>query len=166
MKTIAYIIFLCMTFGVSAVYAQSKADKIFDTFKNKPGVTYFAFTKDMKDAFDINLGDEGKEIKGDLHEIRLLSYNPAKGKLNSEEFLKELADMLPGSYKKLVTGGDGDDGAEIRMLGNEKKASEFHVFIKNGNHEGLCFLISFYGDFLMDDAEGIKRIGTNLSLDL
>lgn len=166
MKTIAYIIFLCTAFSGSVADAQSKADQIFDTFRNKPGVTYFAFTKDMKDAFDINLEDEGKEIKGDLHEIRLLSYNPAKGKLDGEGFLKRAVYMLPGSYKQLVTAGSGDDDAEIWMLGNKKKASEFHVFVKNGNHEGMCFLISFYGDFFMDDAEGIKSIGTSLSLDL
>lgn len=166
MKTVTYIVLLCLAFGVSGAYAQRRADQIFDTFRNEPGVTYFAFTKEMKDAFDINLEDEGKEIKGDLHEIRLLSYNPAKGKWDGDGFIKSAERMLPGSYKQLVTGSDGDDDAEIWMLGNKKKASEFHVFVKNENHEGICFLISFYGDFFMDDADGIKNIGTSLSLDL
>jgi len=163
MKTIASVVLLCLVFSLSGVYAQSRADQIFDTFRNKPGITYFAFSKDMKDAFNIDLEDEGEEIKGDLNEIRLLTYNPAKGKLSSDGFMKKAIDMLPESYKHLKT-DDGD--AEIWMLGNKKKASEFHVFIANKEHDGLCFLISFYGDFFMDDAEGIKNMGTSLSVDL
>lgn len=75
MKTdlIKYFLFSALVLRTSVLRAQSKADRIFDTFRNKPGVTYLAFTKDLKDAFHINLEDEGKEIKGDLHEIRLLS---------------------------------------------------------------------------------------------
>lgn len=159
------IVFVFLISGTYSLSAQSKSDKIFDTFRNKPGVSYFAFTKEMKDAFDINLEDEGKEIKGDLHEIRLLSYNPAKGNLNAGSFMKKATDMLPAaSYEHLIS-ADQDNDAEVWMLGNKKKASEFHVFVAGKEQEGFCFLISFYGDFFVDDVEGVKELGTHLSLD-
>lgn len=167
MKTTALriIVIVFLMSGTYSVSAQSKSDKIFDTFRNKPGVSYFAFTKEMKDAFDINLEDEGKEIKGDLHEIRLLSYNPAKGNLNAGSFMKKATNLLPAaSYEHLIS-ADKDSDAEVWMLGNKKKASEFHVFVTSKDQEGFCFLISFYGDFFIDDAEGIKEIGAHLSLD-
>jgi len=156
---------ICLVFAAYGLFAQSKADRIFDTFRNRPGVSYFAVTKDMKDAFNIDLKDEEKLIRGDLHEIRLLTYNSAKGGLTSGEFFKKATSFLPAaSYQHLVS-DDQDSDAEIWMLGNKKKASEFHVFIMNDETDGRCFLISFYGDFLIDDTESIRELGAHLSVD-
>lgn len=50
------------------------------------------------------------------------------------------------------------------MLGNKRKASEFHVFIRNESDDDLQFLISFYGDFDIDDIDNVREIGLNMSL--
>lgn len=155
------MLFLLASAGT--VLAQSKSDKLFDTFRNKPGVTYFAFTKNMNDAFNINLDDEGKTIKGDLNEIRFMSYNPKKGGLHGTDFVRKASGLLPGSYDRIVE-VDDDSDAEIWMLGNKRKASEFHVFIKNDSDDDMQFLISFFGDFDIDDVEGVREIGLSLSI--
>lgn len=165
MKTLHFVATLCLLFLTQGIFARSKSDRIFETFRNKPGVSYFAITKDMKDAFNIDLKDQEKLIRGDLSEIRLLTYNPMKGDLTSGEFLKKATNLLPAaSYQHLVS-DDMDSDAEIWMLGNKKKASEFHVFILNEGSDGCCFLISFYGDFLVDDAESFRKVGAHLSVD-
>ena len=161
MKTVKMTIALLFLFVSGIVVAQSKSDKLFDMFRNKPGVTYFAFTKNMTDAFDIDL-DDGKTITGDLNEIRFMSYNPKKGELSGSDFLRKTVGLLPGAYDKIVSVDDEND-AEIWMLGNKRKASEFHVFVHNDSPENMQFVVSFYGDFDIDDVDGIREIGLNMS---
>ncbi len=163
MKTKVFI-FSLLLLTVTAASAQSRSDRLYDVFKNKPGVTYFAITKDLQDAFNIELKDEGKNINGDIHEIRLMSYNPEKGTLKGNEFSKKTADMLSSVCKHLDS-TDQDDDAEIWMMGNKRKASEFHILVPGEDEDSRCFLISFYGDFDITDAEGIKHMGAKLSLD-
>ena len=161
MKTVKMTIALLFLFVSGIVVAQSKSDKLFDMFRNKPGVTYFAFPKNMTDAFDIDL-DDGKTITGDLNEIRFMSYNPKKGELSGSDFLRKTVGLLPGAYDKIVSVDDEND-AEIWMLGNKRKASEFHVFVHNDSPENMQFVVSFYGDFDIDDVDGIREIGLNMS---
>ncbi len=164
MNTLKTIILSIVVLASTVAMGQSKSEKLFDTFRNKPGVSYFAFTKSMTDAFNIDLDDEGKTIKGDLNEIRFLSYNPQKGNLNGPDFITKAAGLLPGSYNRIVE-VDSENNAEIWMLGNKRKATEFHVFIRNESNEDNQFLISFYGDFDIDDVEGVREIGLSLSVD-
>ena len=163
MKQFKIILGLLFLVSTVAVFGQSKSDKIFDSFRNKPGVTYFAFTKSMTDAFNIDLDDEGKTIKGDLNEIRFLSYNPEKGSLTGTDFMKKASKLLPSAYNRIVE-VDDDNNAEIWMLGNKRKAKEFHVFIKNEADDDMQFLISFFGKFDIDDVEGIQEIGLNMTI--
>ncbi|WP_321290748.1 DUF4252 domain-containing protein [uncultured Sunxiuqinia sp.] len=162
MKQFKIILVLLFLVSTGVVLGQSKSDKIFDSFRNKPGVTYFAFTKSMTDAFNIDL-DEGKTIKGDLNEIRFMSYNPTKGSLSGTEFIKKASRMLPSAYNRVVE-VDDDNDAEIWMLGNKRKAKEFHIFIKNEEEDDMQFLISFFGNFDIDDIEGIQEIGLNMTI--
>jgi hypothetical protein len=146
----------------TGLFAQSKSDRLFETFRNKPGVTYFAFTKNIADAFNIDLDDEGKSITGDLHEIRFMSYNPVKGNMNGHEFLDRATGLLPSAYAKVVE-KDHENNAQIWMLGNKRKASEFHVFIQNKSEEGSQFLVSFFGNFNIDDMDKVREIGLSMS---
>lgn len=163
-RLIQTLFVVCLLLASTAAMAQSKCDKLFDTFQNKPGVTYFAFNKSMTDAFNIDLDEEGKTIKGDLNEIRFMSYNPEKGQLTGAEFIRKATGLLPGAYDRIVE-VDDENNAEIWMLGNKRKASEFHVFIRNESDDDMQFLISFFGDFDVKDVEGIRKIGLNLSDD-
>ncbi|SHJ74034.1 protein of unknown function [Tangfeifania diversioriginum] len=159
-KVIFIIGFLLASLLLSA---QSKSDKIYDTFSGKEGVTNFSFNKNMIDAVDIDLNDENQHVSGDLHEIRFLSYNPEKGELSGPEFLEKAIALLPSSYKKYEDPEDDDSDAEIWLRGRGKKYSECHVFIKNEDPEGNRFVISFYGDFNVDDLDGLKKVGKDFS---
>nr|MBD3623086.1 DUF4252 domain-containing protein [Sunxiuqinia sp.] len=164
MKSLKTIFISLIVLASTVAVAQSKSDQLFDAFRNKLGVSYFAFTKSMTDAFNIDLDDEAKTIKGDLSEIRFLSYNPKKGNLNGPDFITKAAGLLPGAYDRIVE-VDSENNAEIWMLGNKRKASEFHVFIRSESNDDNQFLISFYGDFDIDDVEGVREIGLSLSVD-
>jgi hypothetical protein len=166
MKTLTTLFFaLGLLLSTLLTSAQSKADKIYDSFDNKDGVTSFTFTKEMTDAFNIDLGDDGdeKNVTGDLHKIRFMSYNPGKGIWSGDEFLKKAVSMLPSQYEKYVDDDDEDSDTEIWLLGKKKKYTECHVFVHNDNPQGNSFIVSFYGDFTVNDLEGLKATGKGMS---
>jgi len=165
MKTLTTLFFaLGLLLATLLSSAQSKADKIYDTFDNKDGVTSFTFTKEMTDAFNIDLGDDGEEknVTGDLHKVRFMSYNPEKGQWSGDDFLKKAVSMLPSQYKKYED-DDDDSDAEIWLLGKKKNYSECHVFVNNENPVGNRFIVSFYGEFTVNDLEGLKAKGKGMS---
>lgn len=165
MKTVTTLFFaLGLMLSTLLCFAQSKSDKIYDAFEDQDGVTSFTFTKNMTDAFNIDLGDDGdeKQVSGDLHEVRFMSYNPEKGELSGDAFIRKSIAMLPSQYKKYED-DDQDSDTEIWLLGNKRKYSECHVFIRNESVKGNSFLVSFYGDFTVDDLEGLKKTGKGIS---
>lgn len=165
MKIIAKIFFIIgFLLATLLLSAQSKSDKIYDTFANKPGITNFSFTKNMIDAIDIDLGDDGNErnVSGNLNEVRFISYNPEKGQLSGDEFIKKAVSMLPRSYKKYED-DDSNSDTEIWLLGRKKRYKECHLFVKNENEKGNRFIVSFYGDFKVDDLDGLKEAGKGFS---
>lgn len=146
------------------VNAQSKSDKIYDVFSGKDGVSNFSFSKNMLDAIDIDLGDDDDErnVTGDLHKIRFMSYNPKKGSLNGPEFTEKAVAMLPSQYKKYED-DDDDSDAEIWLLGAKKKFTECHLFITNENDDQMRFIVSFFGDFNVNDLDDLKKTGKGFS---
>ena len=164
MKTIR--IFIVAVFVLAAQFsnAQSKSDRMYDVFSNMDGVTDFSFSKNMTDAFNIDLGDSGdeKNVTGDLHQIRFMSYNPKKGDMSGSEFTGRAINMLPSQYKKYVD-EDDDSDVEIWLLGGKKKFKECHVFITNENDDQMRFVVSFYGDFTVNDLDGLKKTGRSFS---
>lgn len=165
MKTITTIFFVIGFLLASLLSsAQSKADKMYDSFDGQEGISSFTFTKDMTDAFNIDLGDDGEEknVSGDLHKIRFMSYNPEKGTMSGQAFIQKAVSMLPSQYKKYDDEEDNSD-AEIWLLGKRDKYTECHIFIQNENQEGNCFIVSFYGDFTVNDLEGLKETGKGFS---
>ena len=166
MKKIIPFVFLMLVFCTA--FAQSKSYKMYDVFSGRDGITDFGFSKSMVDALDINFDDSDGErnVKGDLTEIRFMSYNPEKGDLSGDEFLKKAIGYLPKSaYKKYDDGDTEDDDAEIWLLGKGKKYRECHVFINNENKDGLRFVVSFYGDFKVEDIDNLKDAGRGFSDD-
>ena len=164
MKTIIALIFaLALLLASLLTGAQSKSDKIYDVFSGRDGVTNFTFSKNMIDAIDIDLGEDGdeKSVTGDLHKIRFLSYNPEKGGLSANEFTKKAIAMLPSQYKKYEE--DDDDDAEIWLLGKKKKYTECHVFTKGENNSGMRIVVSFYGDFTVNDIDKLREKGKGFS---
>ena len=121
----------------------------------------------MIDAIDLNLSDDGddKSVTGDLHEIRFLSYNPQKGKISGPEFIQKVSTFLTSPYKKYEDQEVNDDNAEIWLLGGKKKFTECHILINNTNDDQMHFIVSFYGDFTVNDLESLKKTGRDFSED-
>lgn len=164
MKTITTIIFtLAFLLATLLAGAQSKSDKIYDVFSGRDGVTNFTFSKTMIDAIDLDLGDDDDErsVTGDLHTIKFLSYNPEKGDLSANEFTKKAIGMLPSQYQKYED--DEDDDAEIWLLGKKKKFTECHVFTKGDNNNSFRIIVSFYGDFNVNDIDKLREKGKGFS---
>ena len=157
-KTLFVITIVCITAVLAG--AQSKSEKMYNAFDGEDGVMNFSFSKSMIDAIDIDLGDDDeKNVTGDLHQIRFMSYNPEKGKISGSDFMKKATGLLPASYKKYEETDDEDDDAEIWLLGKKKKFQECHVFINNDNDDQMRFVVSFYGDFTVNDLEKLKKTG-------
>jgi hypothetical protein len=165
MKTITTLFFaLGLLLAGLLASGQSKSDKMYDAFANKDGITSFSFSKDMVDAIDIDLGedDDEKRVTGDLHQVRFMSYNPKKGSLSGSEFTKKTIGYLPKSaYKKYE--GEEDDDTEIWLAGGKKKFSECHVFLKNQEENQIRIVVSFYGNFRVNDLESLKETGKNMA---
>ncbi|HKI90583.1 MAG TPA: DUF4252 domain-containing protein [Draconibacterium sp.] len=164
MKTVKFIVLAVILVLSQLVNAQSGSDKMYDAFSNKDGVTNFTFTKNMTDAFNIDLGDDDdeKNVTGDLHQIRFMAYNPKKGELSGSEFTKRAVKLLPSKYKMYVDDEDDSD-AEIWLLGGKKKFTECHVFLTNQEENQMRFVVSFYGDFTVNDLDGLKKAGRGFS---
>ncbi|HYQ57298.1 MAG TPA: DUF4252 domain-containing protein [Draconibacterium sp.] len=164
MKTITTLLFaLGLLLAGLLASGQSKSDRMYDSFANNDGVTIFSFSRDMIDAIDIDLGeDDEQNITGDLHQVKFMSYNPEKGSLKGSDFTTKAIAQLPRKYKKYK--GDNDDSdAEIWLLGGRKKYSECHVFIANENPGGNSFIVSFFGDFTVNDIDKLKSQGQDMS---
>ena len=161
-KLLLSILILSGTFLI--ISAQNKSNKMFDTFSGKDGISNFSFSKNMIDAIDIDLGDDDeKNVTGDLHQIRFMSYNPKKGNLGGTEFTERAIKLLPSQYKKYYDEDSEDSDAIIYLLGGKKKFSECIVFITNESDNQLRFVVSFSGEFTVNDLEGLKKTGKGFS---
>ena len=163
MKTTKILLVAFFVIAFFCSNAQSKSYKMYDVFSGRDGVTNFTFSKNMIDAIDIDLGDDDdKNVTGDLHQIRFMSYNPKKGNMSGSEFTQRAIKILPGQYKKYID-DDDDSDAIIYLLGGKKKYSECHVFITNENDDQLRMVVSFYGDFNVNDIDELKKKGKGFS---
>jgi hypothetical protein len=153
--------------GIMIANAQSKSCKMYDTFSGEEGISQFSFSKNMIDAIDLDLSDDGdeKSVTGDLHEIRFLSYNPQKGNISGPEFIQKVSTFLTLPYKKYEDDEVDDDNAEIWLLGGKKKFTECHILINNTRDDQMHFIVSFYGDFNVNDLESLKKTGRDFSED-
>jgi len=165
MKTFTTILTSVLLLASQLIMAQSKSDKMYDTFSSNDAITSFTFSKNMIDAIDIDLGENGdeKKVTGDLHQIRFISYNPEKGDLSGPEFLEKAKGYLPKlSYHKFED-DDEDSDAEIWLMGGKKNFQECHVFVQNESDTQMQFVVSFYGDFTVNDLEKLRKTGKDFS---
>ena len=166
MKTIK--ITLASIFLTASIFAnaQSKSDKMYDAFSGNDGISSFSFSKSMIDVIDLDLGDDDeKNVTGDLHRIRFMSYNPEKGNLTGSGFIKKVIGLLPSQYNKFEDESDDDEDVEIWLLGKKKKFTECHVFVKNDYDDQMRFVVSFYGDFTVTDLGNLREKGKGFSDD-
>lgn len=167
MKKITTILSAIILLVSQMVFAQSKSDKMYDAFANRDGISNFTFSKNMIDAINLDLGEDGEEktVTGDLHQIRFMSYNPEKGSISGSEFLERAIGYLPKNvYHKFEDDEESSD-AEIWLMGGKKKFQECHVFVKNEQVDQMQFVVSFYGDFTVNDLKKLRKTGKDFSKD-
>jgi len=165
MKTIATILTIFILLVSQLAGAQSKSDKMYDVFANKDGISSFTFSKNMIDAINLDLGEDGdeKKVTGDLHQIRFMSYNPEKGELSGSQFISKAAGYLPKTGYQKYEGDEDDSNTEIWLMGGKKKFQECHVFVRNERDNQMQFVVSFYGDFTVSDLEKLRITGKDFS---
>ena len=138
--------------------SQSRSYRIFDEFSNHEGFSYLAFSKSMIDAVNLNLDDENKKITGDLNEIRILILNREKSNLGGS-----LAKTLSEKFNKLnyrqVEPKDSKDNDDVEFWveGDSKKIKECHVIIKDNKDNQFSCLVSFYGNFKVEDLDRLEK---------
>ena len=138
--------------------AQSKSYRIFDEFANHDGFTYMAFSKSMIDAVDLKLDDENKKITGDLNEIRILVLNREKSNLGGS-LPKTIADKFNNLNYRKVEPKDkgGNDDVEFWIEGDSKKLRECHVIVTDSKNNQFSCLVSFYGNFKVEDLDKLEK---------
>jgi Domain of unknown function (DUF4252) len=142
-------ILVAMLLSFLSGFGQTKSQKIYDRYPKETGVTYFTFSKSMIDAMNLNLDEEGKKITGDFQEFRILIYNEEKGTL---KHFSQDEKVHPKDEKP-------NDDAEFWIEGNGKRVSECHIVIGNkGDHNNSSLLISFYGNFKVEDLNKLEKI--------
>ena len=167
MKTITTILTSVILLISQMLVAQSKSDKMYDMFANKDGISSFTFSKNMIDAINLDLGEEGdeKSVTGDLHQIRFMSYNPEKGSISGTDFIEKAIGYLPRSSYHKYDENEQDSDTEIWLMGGKKKFQECHVFLKNEDENQMKFVVSFYGDFTVNDLKKLRKTGKDFSTD-
>ncbi len=137
---------------------QSKSYRIFDEFANKDGFTYLSFSKSMIDAVNLTLDEENKKVTGDLKEIRILLLNREKSD-QSEALPKILSEKFNRmNYKKVEPKDQKDeDDAEFWIEGDANRVKECHVIVKDHNDNKFSCLVSFYGNFKVEDLKSLEK---------
>jgi len=153
-------ILVAMLLSFLSGFGQSKAQKIYDRYSNEAGFTYFSFSKSMIDAMNLNLDEEGKKITGDFKEFKIMIYNEEKGKMKN--FPGAISKELGSLHYEQVHPKDEKptDDAEFWIEGDGKLVSECHIVIGNkGDSSNSAMLISFYGNFKVEDLQKLEKIG-------
>lgn len=153
-------ILVAMLISFLSGFGQTKSQKIYDRYSNEAGFTYFSFSKSMIDAMNLNLDEEGKKITGDFKEFKIMIYNEEKGNMKnfSGTISKELGSLR---YEQVHPKDEKPtDDAEFWIEGDGKLVSECHIVIGNkGDVSNSAMLISFYGNFKIEDLQKLEKIG-------
>jgi len=137
---------------------QSRSYRVYDEFANHDGFTYLAFSKSMIDAVNLNLDDENKKITGDLNEIRILILDRAKSNLGGS-----LSKIISSKFNKLnfrkaePKDGSNNDDVEFWLEGDSKRVKECHVIVKDNKDNQFSCLVSFYGNFKVEDLDRLEK---------
>jgi hypothetical protein len=153
-------ILVAMLLSFLSGFGQTKSQKIYDRYQREAGFTYFSFSKSMIDALNMDLDEEGKKITGDFQECRILIYNAEKGKMKN--FYQQISKELEASRYEQVhpKGQKSSDDAEFWIEGKGDRVSECHIiFSDKGDSHNSALLVSFYGNFKVEDLKKLEKIG-------
>ncbi len=167
-KTVLFV--LIYISGISLFAQSSPSDKLFEKMALKDGVTMLSFSKKMLDAVNLNFDDDEAtgehNVTGDLNRVKLIIYS-APEENHYMDFRDEALNYLPKSKYDLVDpkeydDDDDDDNVDILVLRSGRKIKECHIIIgDNDDDDGSGLLISFFGDFKVEDLKELADKADN-----
>ena len=141
-----------------ALNAQTRpADRLFEKIALRQGITMMSFSKEMLDAVNLNFdyaeGTPESNMRGDLHEVKLVIYKTPENE-KPMAFRKTALSYLPLSQYTKIEDNSSEEDVDIRILRKGKKVSECHVLFQ-GEANGV--LLSFFGNFKIDDVHKLAE---------
>lgn len=138
---------------------QNKSHRIYEDFANKEGITHFTLSRNMINVVNLTLDDENKSVSGDLHEIKVLFFNPEKGNLKNS-FSKIVNGKLKRMNYREVENDCKDQNTESRfwIRGSRKHVKECHVVLAGTDKDSYGCLVSFYGDMDVKDLDVLEAL--------
>ena len=149
---------IVLLLSVISVSAQSRSYNIYDLFAQRDGFTTLSFSKAMIDAVNLNIDEENKKITGDLMEVRILISNREKNK-----DMGSLYKLFSGKFDKLnyrkvePSDSKGSENVEFWIEGNSKTVKECHVIVCDSEDKEFSCLVSFYGNFKVEDLKSFEK---------
>jgi hypothetical protein len=153
--------------------AQSKADKIFDTYSGKQGVTALGFSRSSLKPFEFFLDDEARKVVYKMEKIQFLNYNQDKGEQDAQILFNRIQKELSGTGYFLIDPKEIDlekgsvdwDSEEVLLIGHgkRKQMDEFHIVILEVRN---CVLLSFFGDIQVEDIKGCSKFRNQASMNI
>lgn len=149
---------IVLLLSVISVSAQSRSYHIYDLFAQRDGFTTLSFSKAMIDAVNLNIDEENKKITGDLMEVRILISNREKNK-----DMGSLYKLFSGKFDKLnyrkvePSDSKGSENVEFWIDGNSKIVKECHVIVCDSEDKEFSCLVSFYGNFKVEDLKSFEK---------
>lgn len=159
-------VLIAMLLAFLSGFGQTRSQQIYDRYAKEAGITSFSFSKSMIDAMNLNMDEEGKKITGDFQELRILIYNAEKGSL--KHFFGDLSKELGSLHYEQVhpKNEKPTDEAEFWIEGKGDRVKECHILLGNkgqGSDRNSSLLISFYGNFKVEDLNKLEKIGQKQS---
>ncbi len=138
--------------------AQSQSYQIYDQYAHRDGFTSLAFSKAMIDAVNLNIDEENKKVTGDLMEIRILISNREKVKDLGSLTRQFSARFDKLNYRRIEpTDSHGSENVEFWVEGDSKRIKECHVIVMNSDDKEFSCLVSFYGNFKVEDLKSFEK---------
>jgi ACT domain-containing protein len=144
--------------AITAVKAQSPADRIFDKYSGKEGYTTVFISKYMFDLFsNIEPTDpEAKEMKEAISKLTGIKILASEKPDESVSFLKEMKkDISSGGYKELMVIKEGDQDVQFLVHEDNGKVSELLLIVSD---KGENVLISIQGDIDMKNISKLANV--------
>ncbi|MPQ45415.1 DUF4252 domain-containing protein [Marinifilum sp. N1E240] len=157
MKKIA-IILLAIALPM-LMQAQTKGEKLHAKYSNLDDFNSFSFSGSFLKNLDFEVDEDEleKNVTGDCKNIKFLTYKHNNG--DETKFKKIVISQLSkgNSYKEVLTEDRDENSDEVHFYakGRGKKFSEFHILHYNDNRTSL---VSFFGDFHVDELETLSHM--------
>ena len=136
----------CFFFSLS-LFAGGGSEKIHSEFGSKQGVLGMSFSKQMLDAFDLDMDwkEAVKNLQGDFESIKVLVISDDEIKQKYQSQIKTRLKRM--GYKEVDLEGENED-IIVYTDKKRKNFNEVHI-LSRGDESGV--LISIYGNFVITD---------------